>query len=67
VNCDYIFKVSILYTFFEVTCIPKDGCNKGYHYIRTVKVVEKTIKVIEKGDNYIRIAKFVEASFSSFM
>jgi hypothetical protein len=62
VHCDYIFKVSILYTFFEVTCIPKDGCNKGDHYFGTIKVVEKTIdvvlktiKVIEKGDDYTRI------------
>ncbi len=51
-----------MYTFFEVTCIPKDGCNKGDHYFGTIKVVEKTIdvvlktiKVIEKGDDYTRI------------
>jgi hypothetical protein len=55
-HCDCIFNVSISY-FFEVTCIPKE----------TIKVIQETIKVIEKGDNYIRIAKFVEASFSSFM
>jgi hypothetical protein len=67
VHGNYVFKVSILYTSFEATCIPKDGCNKGDHYIGTIKVIEKTIKVIEKEGNYIRIVEFVEASFSSFI
>jgi hypothetical protein len=46
VHCNYIFKVSILYTLFEITCIPKDGCNKKDYYIGTIKVVEKTIEVV---------------------